>query len=53
MGVTFLFGVDVVAEILMSSGRTKILLLLVKVAFHNEGRLGKMFGDEVFRQARL
>ena len=48
----FLFGVDVVAEMLMSSGRTKIILLLVKVAFHSEGSLGQMFGDEASRQAR-
>ena len=53
MGVLFLFWVDVVAEMLMSSGRTKIILLLVKVAFHGEGILGKMFGGETFRQSRL
>ena len=52
MGVLFLFGVDVVEEILMQLGRTKVLLFLVKVALHGEGRLGKMFGDEACRQAR-
>ena len=33
-------------------GGTKILLLLVKVALHSEGILGKMFGDKTCRQAR-
>ena len=44
-----MLGVDVVAEILMLLGITKILLLWVKVAFHDEGRLGKMFGDKACR----
>ena len=30
----------------MGLSETKILLLLIKVAFHNEGRLWKIFGDE-------
>ena len=50
MGVLFLLGVDVIAEILMLSGRTEIILLLVKLAFHGEGRLGKMFVDKACRQ---
>ena len=52
MGLLFLFGVDVVADILMLLGVTKIIFLMVKVALHGEGRLGKMFGDEACRQAR-
>ena len=36
----------------MRSGRTKILLILVKVALHGERRLGKIFGDEACRKAR-
>ena len=43
MGVLFLFGVDVAAEILVRLGRTKIILLLFKVALHGEGILGKIF----------
>ena len=31
----------------------KIILLLVNVAFRGEGMLGKIFGDEACRQARL
>ena len=42
MGVLFLLGVDVVEEILMRLGGTKIILLLVKVAFHGEGILGNI-----------
>ena len=52
MGALFLLGVDVVAEILMWLGRTKMLLLLVKVDFHGEGRMGKVFRDKTFVQAR-
>ena len=51
MGVLFLLGVDVVEEILMRLGGTKIILLLVEVALHFEGRLGKMFGDKACRKA--
>ena len=52
VGALFLFGEDVVEEILMCLGGTKILLLLVKVDLHSEGILGKMFGDKACRQAR-
>ena len=52
MGALFLLGVDVIAEILMWLGRTKISLLLIKVAFHVEGKMGDMFGDKACRQAR-
>ena len=52
MGVLLLLGVDVVAEILVWLGRTKILLLLVKVNFNGKGRLGEMFGDEACGQVR-
>ena len=52
MGAFFLFGVDIVADILVILGRTNIILLLVKVAFHDEGILWKMFGDKACRQAR-
>ena len=48
----FLFEADVVKEILMWLSGTKIVLLLVKVALQSDGRLGKMFGDKAFRQAR-
>ena len=46
MGGLFLLGVDVVKEILMGLSGTKILLLLIEVAFYREGGLWKMFGDE-------
>ena len=43
VGALLLLGVDVVARILMGSGGTKIILFLIKVALHSEGRPGKMF----------
>ena len=46
MGAPFLLGVEVVKEIFMIVSGTKILLLLIKVAFHREGGLWKMFGDK-------
>ena len=47
-----MLGMYVVAEVLMSWFRTKILLLLVKVDFYSEGGLGKIFGDKACRLAR-
>ena len=47
MGALFLLGVDVVEEILMRVSGTKIILLLIIVAFNCEGRLWEMFGDKV------
>ena len=38
MGALFFLGVDVVEEIVVWLGETKILLFLVKVNFHCEGR---------------
>ena len=40
----FLLGVEVVEGILMRVSGTKIILLLIEVAFHHEGGLWKMFG---------
>ena len=39
MGALLLLGVDVVKESLMRVSGTKIILLLIKVAFHREGVL--------------
>ena len=52
MGALFLLGVDVVEEILMRVSGTKIILLLIKVKFHREGGLWKMFGDKACGKAR-
>ena len=43
IGVLILLGMDVVAEILVGSGGSKIVLFLIKVALYGEGRLRKMF----------
>ena len=52
VGGLFLLGVDVVEEILILLIGTKIILLLVKVAFHCEGGLRNMFGDKSCGKAR-
>ena len=52
VGVMLLLRVDVVAELLVWLGGTKIVLFLIKVAIHDEWRLGKMFLDEDHRQDR-
>ena len=48
MEALFLLEVDIVEEILMRVIGTKILFLLIKVAFHRKGGLWHMFGDEDF-----
>ena len=45
VGALLLLGVDVVKESLMGSIGTKILLLLIEVAFDREGLLWKIFVD--------
>ena len=52
MGALFLLGVDVVEEILIRVSGTKILFLLIKVAFHREGGLWKIFIDEACGKSR-
>ena len=52
MGAMFLLRVEVIKEILMKVSGTNIILLLIKVDFHHEGVLWKMFGDEACRKAR-
>ena len=52
MGAIFLLRVDVIKESLMIVSGTKILLLLINVAFHREGGLWKMFGDEACGKSR-
>ena len=51
VGELFLLGVDFFEESLMVLSGTKILLLLVDVAFNFEGGLWKMFGDEACGKA--
>ena len=43
IGVLLLLGVDVVTELLVGSGGSKIFLFLVKVALDGEGILRKIF----------
>ena len=43
IGVLLLFGADVVVEILVGSGGSRIFLFLIKVALDGEGRPRKMF----------
>ena len=43
IGVLLLLGVDVVAELLVGSGGSKMFLFLIKVALYGERRLRKMF----------
>ena len=43
IGVLLLLGVDVVAELLVGSVGSKIVLFLIKVALDGEGRPRKMF----------
>ena len=45
VGALLLLGVDVVKESLIGSIGTKILLLLLEVAFDREGLLWKIFVD--------
>ena len=52
MGALFFIGVDIIEEILMVLSGTEILLLLIKVAFYDEGGLWKIFGDKDSRKAR-
>ena len=52
VGVLLFRGMDGVKEILMRLSRTKIILLLIKMDFHLEGGLWKMFGDEACGKAR-
>ena len=47
-----LLGVDVIKESLMGSSGTKIILILVEVAFEREGLLWKMFVDEACEKTR-
>ena len=51
VGALFLLGVDVVKESLMRVSGTNIILTLIEVAFHCEGGLWKMFGDESCRNS--
>ena len=46
MGALLLLGANIVEGKLMGLSVTKILLLLVELAFYLEGGLWKMFGDE-------
>ena len=52
MGELFFLRVDVVKEILIGLSGTKILLLLVEVAFHCEGGLCNMFGCKACGKAK-
>ena len=52
MGALFLIGVDIVEESLVRVSGTKIILLLIKVAFHREGVLWRMFGDKACGKVR-
>ena len=52
MGALFLLVVDVAKEALKRVIGTKIILLLIKAAFHHEGGLWKLFGYEVCGKAK-
>ena len=52
MGVLLLLEVDVVEEVLMRVSLTKNILILIKVDFHCEGGLWKMFGYKSCGKAR-
>ena len=52
MGFLFFLGVDVVEEILMGLSGTKIILLLIEVAFYCDGGLWEIFGGEASGKAR-